>query len=225
MIGLTAAPPGHGLAPPCHARAWTPGTRRPTFARMEAAMKIRPTFFGALAAAVAAAPCLAAPTAVERQGIVIQGGIIIEGGLTFTKQITLNDAVIADGSARLEKGTYDVHFESMPGNKVRATFFQGGLRKGEAVGIAIIKGAPAAVGGAGGKTQTGPGAGPHTATFAQLGLGPASAHSVVIQGGKMNLTINGNTLNGGTNQILIGLLLPAVSQQRGIIAVEPAQKR
>lgn len=170
-------------------------------------MKVRPTFFSAFAV-LASAPVLAAPTAVERQGVVIQGGVVVQGGLQFQKPIVLEQAALCDGSVRLPKGSYDITFTSLGGNKIRASFFQGGAKRGEALGTILI----------GGKTQTGPGGGPHTATFSELGLGPTTAHSWSRQGDKLDLV-----LQQGTNKILIGLLLPAVNE-RGIIAVSPQQK-
>jgi hypothetical protein len=147
------------------------------------------------------------PTAVER-------GVVVQGGLQFQKTIVLNTPVLCDGSVRLEKGTYDVKFESLPGNKVHATFFQGGTRKGEANGIIIVNGGSNQA--LGGSTGPGPGPGPggkNAFSFEDLGLHPSSAHAFQTQGQKLNLVVNGQ----GTNQILIGLLLPAV-QKGGIVA-------
>jgi hypothetical protein len=147
----------------------------------------------------------AMPTAVEK-------GVVVEGGLQFHKTIVLNTAAFCDGSVRLEKGTYDVKFESLGNNKVRATFFTGGVRKGEANGIIIVGGSNQAIGG---KVGPGPGPGPggkNATSFNDLGLHPSSAHAFQQQGEKLNLVVNGQ----GSNQILIGLLLPAV-QKGGII--------
>lgn len=145
-----------------------------------------------LAAAASSTAASAAPVAVER-------GVVVQGGLHFQKSIVLETAAFCDGSVRLEKGAYDVKFESLGKNKVRATFFQGGMRKGEAQGIIIIGGAPANHGG------------PGAFSFEDLGLRPVSAHAFQKQGEKLNLVVSGQ----GSNQILIGLLLPAV--QKGII--------
>ena len=134
----------------------------------------------------------AAPTAVER-------GVVVEGGLHFQKSIVLTTAAFCDGNVRLEKGTYDVKFESLGNNKVRATFFQGGARKGEANGIIIVSGKPAK--GYIGETEK-------NMSFHALGLHPSSAHAFQQQGQKLNLVVNGQ----GSNQILIGLLLPAVQK-------------
>ncbi len=164
-------------------------------------MRMRPTFFSALAAALATATVSSAmPTAVER-------GVVVQGGLNFQKQIVLNEAALCDGSVRLAKGSYDVHFESLGGNKVRASFFQGGAKRGEAQGIIVVNS----------RTQTGPGGGPHTAlTFTELGLGSQSPHQMRKAGGdRLDLVVG-----QGSNQILIGLLLPAVKPG----AAAPAQK-
>jgi hypothetical protein len=183
---------------------------------------MRNTLIALLFSATFAASAM--PTAVER-------GVVVEGGLQFHKTIVLNTAAFCDGSVRLEKGTYDVKFESLGNNKVRATFFTGGVRKGEANGIIIVGGSTQAIGGG---TGTGPGPGPgpgpggkNAFSFEDLGLHPSSAHALQQQGGKLNLVVNGQ----GTNQILIGLLLPAV-QKGGIIGpsdlgaqkVQPAGK-
>jgi hypothetical protein len=136
----------------------------------------------------------AMPTAVER-------GVVVQGGLQFQKSIVLNTPALCDGSVRLEKGAYDVKFESLGNNKVRATFFTGGVRKGEAQGIVVV----------GGLQPPGIKSG-QAVKFEDLGLHPTSAHAFQQQGQKLNLVVNGQ----GTNQILIGLLLPAV-QKGGII--------
>lgn len=164
-------------------------------------MRLRPTFFSALLSATTVASAM--PTAVER-------GVVVQGGLQFQKQIVLNETALCDGSVRLARGSYDVRFESLGGNRVRASFFQGGAKRGEAQGIIVVNS----------RTQTGPGGGPHAAlTFTSLGLGAQSPHEMRKAGGDRLELVVGQ----GANQILIGLLLPAVKQ--GIIAVEPAQKR
>jgi hypothetical protein len=138
----------------------------------------------------ASAVASAAPTAVER-------GAVVQEGINFHKPIVLDTVAFCDGSVRLEKGAYDVKFESLGGNKVRATFFQGGALKGAANGIVIVNGAPTK--GYIGETEK-------NLSFESLGLHPGSAHAFQRQGGKLNLVVKGQ----GTNQILIGLLLPAV---------------
>jgi hypothetical protein len=160
------------------------------FRLKENPMKTRAVLLAVLVLS-AASVVSAMPTAVER-------GVVVQGGLNFHKPITLNTAALCDGSVRLDKGSYDVTFQSLGNNKVRATFFQGGMRKGEANGIVIVNSAPS-------KRST--------TSFEDLGLHPSSVHAFQQQGGKLNLVVNGQ----GTNQILIGLLLPAV-EKGGIIA-------
>lgn len=166
-------------------------------------MKTRPTVLaGALASALvlAAAPVASAmPTAVEH-------GVVIQGGLTFQKTIVLNQAALCDGSVRLEKGSYDVRFESLGGNKVRASFFQGGTKRGEAHGIIVVADS--------GKGQTGPGGGPHAAgvpgasrtAFGDVAFGPE--YGFKTTSGKHELAVGGP----GLNQILIGLSLPGATK-------------
>ena len=81
----------------------------------------------------------AMPTAVER-------GVVVQGGLHFTKTIVLDQTMKTEGGGILTKGSYEVRFESLPDNKVRATFFQGGAKKGEANGIIIVGGSNQALG-------------------------------------------------------------------------------
>jgi hypothetical protein len=152
-------------------------------------MQNRPTLLaGALTAVflTAGAVASAMPTAVER-------GVVVPGGLQFQKLIVLDQDLKTEGGGTLLKGSYEVRFESLGSNKVRATFFQGGTRKGEANGIIIVNGAPSK------RSAT---------SFEDLGLHPSSAHAFQKQGEKLNLVVNGQ----GTNQILIGLLLPAVQK-------------
>ncbi|HQQ77399.1 MAG TPA: hypothetical protein PLB01_08585 [Thermoanaerobaculia bacterium] len=151
---------------------------------------------------------LSASTAASAMPTAVESGPVVAAGQTFQKGVVLETAVLCDGSVRLEKGTYDVKFESLGKNKIRATFFQGGARKGEANGIIIIGGSNQALGGV-----RGPGPGPapggtNAFSFNDLGLHPSSAHALQKQGDKLNLVVNGQ----GTNQILIGLLLPAVQK-------------
>ena len=157
--------------------------------------------FRPLAALVllAALPAAAAPTAVER-------GIWVQQGQHFQKTIVLDAAALADQGKRLAKGSYDVHFDSLSENKIRASFFQGGVKRGEVQGFVVI----------GGKTQAGPGGA--ALKFSDLGLGSQSPHQMRKAGGdKLELVVG-----LGTTHILIGLLVPAVKQ--GVIAIAPAQK-
>jgi hypothetical protein len=85
----------------------------------------------------ASAAASAMPTAVERGGVVPGG--------QFQRTIVLDQTLRTEGGDTLLRGSYEVRFESLPGNKVRATFFQGGVKRGEAQGI-IIGGTPASLG-------------------------------------------------------------------------------
>ncbi len=153
-----------------------------------------------------AALFLAASTAASALPTAAEKGVVVQGGLHFQKTIVLQDAAFCDGSVRLEKGTYDVRFESRQGNKVHVEFFQGGVRKGEANGIVIVNSVPAD------KTRKG-----SPASFEDLGLRPSSAHAFQKQGGKLNLVIGDQS----SNAILIGLLLPAVQRSFGDGSVHP----
>ncbi len=164
--------------------------------RSEGRHEMRNALIAALLFSTAAS---AMPTAVET-------GPVVAAGQTFQKGVVLETAVLCDGSVRLEKGTYDVKFESLGKNKVRATFFQGGAKKGEASGIIAIDGSAGHVRRA--VHRRGP---EKNISFNDLGLHPSSAHALQKQGDKLNLVVG----NQGSNQILIGLLLPAV--QKGII--------
>lgn len=148
-------------------------------------MMARRAFLAALLAA--GAPLAAMPTAVEK-------GVVVQGGRQFHKPIVLDRALRTEGGGLLAKGSYDVAFESLPGNKVRATFFLGGVRKGEAQGIIIVGGSPV-------------GRGAHK--LGDVGFGPE--YGFRAGAGKTDLVVGGP----GQNQILIGLLLPAVNAAMG----------
>ncbi|HEY3351135.1 MAG TPA: hypothetical protein VGM13_15255 [Thermoanaerobaculia bacterium] len=160
-------------------------------------MKIRrPLLVPVLSALVLSAFAVASamPTAVER-------GVVVQGGLQFQKTIVLDQNLKTEGGGTLLKGSYEVRFESLGSNRVRASFFQGATKRGEANGIIIVSG-----------NQTSPGGGPHTAGhgFGHVKFGPEYGFK---QGaGKLDLVVG----QQGTNQILIGLLLPAV-QKGGIV--------
>jgi hypothetical protein len=152
---------------------------------------------------------LSATFAAFSMPIAVERGVVVQGGLHFTKTIVLDQTMKTEGGGILTKGSYEVRFESLPGNKVHAIFLQGGTQKGEANGIIIVGGSNQAAG-----MVRGPGPAPvgkNAFSFEDLGLHPISAHAFQTQGQKLNLVVNGQ----GTNQILIGLLLPAV--QKGII--------
>lgn len=145
-------------------------------------MKIRRTFFSTLTAVIAAAPCLAAPTAVEH-------GAVVQAGLQFQKTIVLDQTFRTEGGDTLLKGSYEVRFESLPGNKARATFFQGGVKRGEAEGIIILGG-----------TQAGP-------LTRMLMENSGIYYFFRHDDGKHQLVLG----QQGKNQILIGLLPPGAA--------------
>lgn len=105
-------------------------------------------------------------------------------------KVSLSQPVLCDGSVRLAPGLYDVHLMTSANGTVHATFFQRGVRKGEARGIIAVRKA----------------GGERTQTFSSLGFHSASPSAFRQDGQKLSLEIG----NPGTNQILIGLLLPAV---------------
>lgn len=144
----------------------------------------------ALVLATAAAAASAAPTAVER-------GAVVQGGLQFQKTIVFDQTLKTEGGDTLLKGSYEVRFESLPGNKVRATFFQGGVKRGEAQGI-TIGGTPASFGFS-------------TRLMENEGIFYFFRHA----DGKHSLVLG----QQGANQIQISLLPPAVTP-----AITPARK-
>jgi hypothetical protein len=108
----------------------------------------------------------------------------------------------------------DVEIETKAGGKVRATFFQGGVRKGEANGIIIVNSAPAP------GARRAQGAGPDgkgSLKLSDLGFNAATPTSFVRSAGKLDFVIG----NPGANQILIGLLLPAVQVNPAAAPVQP----
>ena len=105
-------------------------------------------------------------------------------------QVKLTQAAMADGSVRLAPGVYDVHVVTAADGKVTAGFFQGGVKRGEAHGIIAVRKA----------------GGSKTHTFTSLGLGSSSPSALKPLGQGLSLEIGAP----GTNQVLIGLLLPAV---------------
>ena len=128
-----------------------------------------------------ALPAAAAPTAVER-------GIWVQQGQHFQKTIVLDAAALADQGKRLEKGSYDVHFDSLSENKIRASFFQGGVKRGEVQGFVVRREDPGRAGG-------------RALKFSDLGLGSQSPHQMRKAGGdKLELVVG-----QGTAHILIGL--------------------
>ena len=137
-------------------------------------------------------------------------------GETFSlgTRVQLQTPVFCDGSVRLEPGAYDLHFKSLGDGSVIATFtgngktghakgkvqghdgiiIQGGLQPGAANAIVVE----------GGKQPS------KAPSFATMGFTPQSQAATQRQGNHLNVIVNGQ----GTNQILIGLLLPAVQKVR-----------
>lgn len=148
-------------------------------------------------------------------------------GETFQTSVKLSQALLCDGSVRLEPGMYDLKIRSLGDGTARATFsgngktcqatgkvqghegivVQGGLQPGAANSVQKVQPGPGKSDGIiiqGGKQ-------PSTApSFATLGFAPQSPASFQQVGNKMNLLLKGN----GNNQILIGLLVPAVQKIR-----------
>jgi len=149
---------------------------------------MRNTLVALLLSATFAASAM--PTAVER-------GVAVQGGHQFQKTIVLDQNLKTEGGGTLPKGSYEVRFESLGSNKVRATFLQGGTKRGEANGIIIVSG-----------TQASPGGGPHIAVHSFGDVKFGSEYRFKQNAGKLDLVVG----QQGTNQILIGLLLPAVQK-------------
>ena len=144
--------------------------------------------------------------------------------LALRTKVQFQQAILCDGSVRLEPGLYDVSFKSLGDGSVRATIsgngktghatgkvqgqevvVQGGLQPGAAESVQKVQpGAASAVVVQGGKQPSAP------PTFATMGFTPQSQASFQKQGNKLNVIVKGQ----GSNQILIGLLLPAVQKVR-----------
>lgn len=148
---------------------------------------------------------------------------LVERGASFQKQVTFTQAVLCDGSVRLAPGTYKVQIASMGDGSVRASFFDSiGRKAGEANGIIIVNSRPAgetkaAPGGPNAKNNPGPPERP--ATFPALGFHANSPATFRMEGSQLKLVVSGE----GSNQILIGLLLPAVNQ--GSVKLVPAVQK
>ena len=144
--------------------------------------------------------------------------------LALRSKVEFKQAVLCDGSVRLEPGVYDVSFKSLGDGSVRATIsgngktghatgkvqghevvVQGGLQPGAAESAQKVQpGGANAVVVQGGKQPNAP------PSFATLGFTPQSETSSQQQGNTLNVIVKGQ----GSNQILIGLLLPAVQKVR-----------
>jgi hypothetical protein len=136
--------------------------------------------------------------------------------LALRSKVEFKQAVLCDGSVRLEPGHYDVSFKSLGDGSVRATIsgngktghatgkvqghevvVQGGLQPGAAEAVQKIQPAPGA-------------ANAMIIHWSSLGFTPQSQASPQQQGDKLIIIVQGQ----GSNQILIGLLLPAVQKVR-----------
>ena len=128
----------------------------------------------------------------------------VRQGDTFTTRVvfTPQQPAAFTGGVRIAPGTYDVHIVSMGDGSVRASFFdKTGRKKGEANGIMIVNGRPA-----GANAIVSPGPPGRQTTLSSLGFQANSSASFRTEGSQLKLAIGGQ----GQNQILIGLLLPAV---------------
>jgi hypothetical protein len=117
---------------------------------------------------------------------------------------------LPDGGMLLKGVPVDVDVESLGAGKVKATFFQGGARKGEANGIVIVAVRPAR------RAGQGPD-GKGSLKLADLGLDANAPASFVKGAGKVDFVVG----NPGANQILIGLLQPAVQVNPAAAPVQP----
>ncbi|MBK9063365.1 MAG: hypothetical protein IPL89_09250 [Acidobacteria bacterium] len=164
-------------------------------------MKIRPSVIAAAFAAVIAAPAPA-----------IQNADDVSAGERFRRPNVSIDTEtrLPDGGMLLKGSPAEVEIESLGAGKVKATFFQGGLRKGEASGLIIVNSRPARRAGQG---PDGKGA----LKLADLGLDANAPYAFTKSAGKVDFVIG----NPGANRILIGLLLPAVQVNPAAAPVQP----
>ena len=164
-------------------------------------MKIRTSVIAAAFAAVIAA---SAPA--------IQNADDVSAGERFRRPNVSIDTEtrLPDGGMLLKGSPAEVEIESLGAGKVKATFFQGGFRKGEANGIIIVNSRPARRAGQG---PDGKGA----LKLADLGLDANAPYAFTKSAGKVDLVFG----NPGANQILIGLLLPAVQVNPAAAPVQP----
>lgn len=134
-------------------------------------------------------------------------------GDTFKTSVKFERAFLVDGGARFEPGRYDVVVQSLGDGSVRTTFTGNG-KVGYATGKGIWGKGNAASRAQIGQIKAAP-AGNHdqpntVPSFASLGFTTQSPASFQQVGNQMNLLLKGN----GNNQILIGLLVPAVQKIR-----------
>ncbi len=144
---------------------------------------------------------------------------LIERGSSFETHVTLQQAALADGSARLAPGAYKVSFVAMGDGSVHASFFdKTGRKAGEAHGIIVVvrqgASAPGEAPGPANSQQKIQSAGPNAAAalnFTKLGFSDASRSSFRADGQKLNLEV---LSQDGSHSVLIGLLLPAVQRTK-----------
>jgi hypothetical protein len=145
---------------------------------------------------------------------------------TLQTSVKLSQAVLCDGSVRLDPGMYDLKIRSLGDGTARATFtgngktghasgkvqghdgivVQGGLQPGEANAVQKVQPGP---GKSDGIIIQG-GSQPAAVHFSTLGFTPQSPASLQKVGNQVSLLLKGH----GNNQILIGLLVPAVQKVR-----------
>lgn len=173
-------------------------------------MKIR---FTAFAGALAAAAVLAAPVRA------VQSADAVSAGDRLRRIVSIDtETLLPGGGTLLKSAPADVEIESLGKGKVRATFFQGGARKGEAEGIILLGGAPAVPGPKGPAAGPGGRPGPGPLRLSDLGFDANTPYVFSRGAGKVELVIG----NPGANQILIGLLLPAVQAPQVVAPQKPA---
>ncbi len=160
----------------------------------------------------------------------------VPAGETLKTSVRLQEAALCDGSVRLEAGLYAVTIKSLGDGSVHATFtgngrtgqatgktqghegvvVQGGLQPGAANAVVVEGGRqPGAVNSVvveGGKQPS------VVPSFASLGFTPQSQTSSQKLGNHLNVIVKGQ----GSNQILIGLLLPAIN--KGNVQIQGVEK-
>lgn len=157
-----------------------------------------------------------AATVIAASASAVQNAEDVSAGERFRRPNVSIDTEtrLPDGGMLLKGVPADVEIESLGRGKVKATFFQGGARKGEANGIIVVNSAPAP------GARRAQGAGPDgkgSPKLSDLGFNPATPASFVKSAGKLDFVIG----NPGANQILIGLLLPAVQVNPAAAPVQP----
>ena len=166
-------------------------------------MKIRPSV---IAAAFGAAALIATPApAIQNAEDVSAGERLRRPNVSIDTETRL-----PDGGMLLKGVPVDVDIESLGAGKVKATFFQGGKRKGEANGIIIVNSRPARRAGQGPDGRA-------SLKLADLGLDANAPASFVKGAGKVDFVVG----NPGANQILVGLQLPAVQVNPAAAPVQP----